>query len=131
MKQGMKFYKGVFSSILPSLLWLSALFTSLCVYPHLLSLSRPPRQKITSSGRFQVYRLHPATQRNVAFSPTLLGSIPISKLSGRIAWWVRLGLPLAPSIATRSRVSLLGTRGPLQPYKCKAGQPLNEATPGN
>ena len=42
-----------------------------CVYPHLLSLSQPPRQKIAASGRFQVYRLHPATQRNVAPSFSL------------------------------------------------------------
>lgn len=68
----------------PSLSSLAVCFIhfSVCVYPHLLSLSQPPRQKITSSGRFQVYRLHPATQRN-AFSLTLLGSIPISKALGK------------------------------------------------
>lgn len=62
-----------------------------CGYPHLLSLSQPPRQKIAASGRFKVYRLHPATQGDVALSFTLLGSIPIpkalrKKLFGGFTW---------------------------------------------
>ena len=50
-----------------------------------------------------------------------------SKSSGEeIAWWVHLGLPLAPSMATRSRVSCKEHWAPLQPYKYKGeGQPLN------